>query len=126
MMAESYQCFQFNESSLFDPQIGPAYNEDIYYDTKLNNGLNSINSEITKVKVIKIKGRIVINGVKQNIEDYWYNPITHIVYDYELDYPIGRVKLDDSGLATRENGDVIYYLIEEVINIPKIGTYKDT
>jgi hypothetical protein len=130
MMETQYQCFQFNESSLFDKQVGPSYNEDIYYDAKLNNGLNSINSEIIKVKVIKIKGCLVIDGVKQNIEDYWYNPNTHVVYDFLLDYPVGRVKLDNDGLARRENGntnnkEIIYYLIEEVINIPKIGTYKD-
>jgi hypothetical protein len=53
MMAEKYQCFQFNESSLFDPQVGPAYNEDVYYDSKLNNGLNAMNSELKTVKVIK-------------------------------------------------------------------------
>jgi len=120
MMAESYQCFQFNESSLFDPQIGPAYNEDIYYDTKLNNGLNSVNSDIKKVKVIKIKGVLVINDVNQKEEDYWYNPDTRVVYDYILDYPIGKVKLDDQGLPKRINNknSSIVYLIEEVINIP--------
>jgi SNF2 family DNA or RNA helicase len=132
MMAEKYQCFQFNETSLFDQQVGPAYNEDIYYDTKLNNGLNATNSEITKVKVMKIKGCLVVDGVKQSIVDYWYNPITHIVYDYDLDYPVGRVKLDKDGTATRETSvsedkktEIIYYVIEEVINIPKFGMYKD-
>jgi hypothetical protein len=132
MMSGSYQCFQFNESSLFDQQVGPAYNEDIYYDTKLNNGLNAINSEITKVKVMKIKGCLVVDGVKQNIQDYWYNPNTHIVYDIDLDYPIGKVKLDIEGTPARETSTsedkkskVMYYLIEEVINIPKFGMYKD-
>ena len=132
MMAEKYQCFQFNETSLFDQQVGPAYNEDIYYDTKLNNGLNATNSEITKVKVMKIKGCLVVDGVKQSIVDYWYNPVTHIVYDYDLDYPVGRVKLDKDGTATRETSvsedkktEIIYYVIEEVINIPKFGMYKD-
>jgi hypothetical protein len=122
MMGESYQCFQFNENSLFDPQIGPAYNEDIYYDTKLNNGLNSLNSVVKKVKVIKIKGIIVKEGVKQPVMQYWYNPDTRIVYDFELDYQVGRVKLDENNGPTKVDGEnkEAYYLIEEVINIPKV------
>ena len=121
MMAEKYQCFQFNESSLFDAQVGPAYNEDVYYDAKLNNGLNSINGELKTVKVMKIMGIKVIDGVKQQPEQYWYNSETRVVYDFELDFPVGRVKLDSEGLATKEIiNKVIYYIIEEVIDIPKM------
>jgi superfamily II DNA or RNA helicase len=121
MMAEKYQCFQFNESSMFDAQVGPAYNEDIYYDSKLNNGLNAMNTDLKTVKVIKIMGMKVVEGVRQQPENYWYNPETRVVYDFDLDYPIGKVKLDNEGLATKviEN-DVTYYLIEEVIDIPKV------
>ena len=121
MMAEKYQCFQFNESSLFDAQVGPAYNEDVYYDAKLNNGLNSINGELKTVKVMKIMGIKVIDGVKQPPEQYWYNSETRVVYDFELDFPVGRVKLDSEGLATKEIiNKVTYYIIEEVIDIPKM------
>jgi len=121
MMAEKYQCFQFNESSMFDAQVGPAYNEDIYYDSKLNNGLNAMNTDLKTVKVIKIMGMKVVEGVRQQPENYWYNPETRVVYDFDLDYPIGKVKLDNEGLVTKviEN-DVTYYLIEEVIDIPKV------
>ena len=120
MMAEKYQCFQFNESSLFDPQVGPAYNEDVYYDSKLNNGLNAMNSEIKTVKVIKIMGIKVVEGVNQKPENYWFNPSTRVVYDYDLDFPIGRVRLDEEGLPKKEMiNDVGYYMIDEVIDIPK-------
>jgi hypothetical protein len=126
MMSGKYQCFQFNESSLFDPQVGPAYNEDVYYDSKLNNGLNSLNSEIKTVKVIKILGIKVVNtegtgeGVKQKPENYWFNPSTKVVYDFELDFPIGRVKLDEEGLPKKELiNEESYYIIEELIDIPK-------
>ena len=120
MMAEKYQCFQFNESSLFDPQVGPAYNEDVYYDSKLNNGLNAMNSEIKTVKVIKIMGIKVIEGVNQKPENYWFNPSTRVVYDFDLDFPIGRVRLDEEGLPKKEMiNEVGYYMIDEVIDIPK-------
>ena len=121
MMAEKYQCFQFNESSLFDAQVGPAYNEDVYYDAKLNNGLNSINGELKTVKVMKIMGIKIVDGVKQQPEQYWYNSETRVVYDFELDFPVGRVKLDSDGLASKEIvNKVTYYIIEEVIDIPKM------
>ena len=120
MMSSKYQCFQFNESSLFDPQVGPAYNEDVYYDSKLNNGLNAMNSDIKTVKVIKILGIKIVDGVNQKPENYWFNPSTRVVYDFELDFPVGRVKLDDEGLPKKEMiNDELYYMIEEVINIPK-------
>jgi superfamily II DNA or RNA helicase len=126
MMTGKYQCFQFNESSLFDPQVGPAYNEDVYYDSKLNNGLNSLNSELKQIKVIKIMGIKIIKtdssgeGERQKPEQYWYNPDTRIVYDYDLDFPVGRVKLDNEGIASREVVDkVTYYLIDELIDIPR-------
>ena len=126
-MADKYQCFQFNESSLFDQQVGPAYNEDVYYDSKLNNGLNAQNSEIKKIKVIKIKGIKMKDGVKQKSETYWYNPDTGVVYDFDLDYQIGRVKMekDEKGMNTKiatkiEENNEIYYVIEEIINIPSV------
>lgn len=127
MMSDKYQCFQFNESSLFDQQVGPAYNEDVYYDSKLNNGLNAQNSEIKKIKVIKIKGIKIKNGVKQKSETYWYNSDTGVVYDFDLDYQIGRVKMekDEKGMNTKipskiEENNEVYYVIEEIINIPSV------
>jgi hypothetical protein len=60
MMINSYKCFQFNESSLFDQYIGPTYKEDIYDDLKIDNGLNSVNSVIKKIRLMKI------NAVKKN------------------------------------------------------------
>ena len=119
-MSGKYQCFQFNESSMFDPQVGPAYNEDVYYDSKLNNGLNAMNSELKTVKVIKIQGIKVLDGVNQKPDNYWFNPSTRVVYDFDLDFPIGRVRLDDEGLPKKEMiNEVAYYMIEEVIDIPK-------
>ena len=44
MLGMDYKCFQFNENSLFDKQVGPAYKKDEFYDTKINNGTNALNS----------------------------------------------------------------------------------
>jgi hypothetical protein len=116
MIEESYNCFQFNEKSLFDQYVGPAYKDDIDYDIKINNGLNSSNSEIKRIKVIKIDGveRIDENNY-ENKKNYWYYPDSGVVYDYELDFPVGKVKVVD---GNPEKLDDSTYIIGQLINIP--------
>jgi hypothetical protein len=117
MIDKKYNCFKFNEKSYFEGNIGPAYKDDIYYDKKLDNGSNSINSEIIKIKVIEINAVYKINNEFSDIEKYWYNPITGIVYD-DLDYPVGKVYNID-GVPNKLNKDT--YIIDEYINIPEIN-----
>jgi hypothetical protein len=115
MMSTKYRCFKFNEVSLFDKNIGPAYKEDVIEDMKISNGLNSTNSIVVKVKVVKIRG--VIESNDKDIEYYWYNPDTGVVYDYNLNYPMGKVKFDLDGIPEKLDKDT--YRIE-IINIPVI------
>lgn len=122
MMGNKYRCFKFNEVSLFDKHIGPAYKDDIVADMKNMNGSNSINSITVKVKVIKIRG--IIDQDKENYlpedeQNYWYNPDTGTVYDFDLVYPIGRVKYNDDSIPVKLGKET--YLIE-IINIPVINT----
>lgn len=117
MINEEYSCFKFNEKSYFDKYIGPAYKEDIYYDQKINNGLNSINSIISKVKVVKIKARLQLEDELSDVYEYWYNPETGIVYDYELDFPVGKV-LKEFGIPKKV--DSTTYIVDEVIDVPKL------
>jgi hypothetical protein len=113
-----YSCFKFNEKSYFDKYIGPAYKEDIYYDKKIDNGLNAVNSVIKKIKVVKIKATMLKDDELQPIQNYWYNPETGVVYDIDLDFPIGKI-LKEYNIPKKIENDV--YLIEEVIYIPKIN-----
>jgi hypothetical protein len=125
----TYRCFQFDEKSLFDDQIGPAYKDDLYDDLKLNNGLNSTNSKIKRIKIIKIK------AVKQLVsdedheeeprsseelysepEEYWFNLDSLVVYDAEMLYPIGKVGSDDDGLPLKLDKDI--FIITKTIPIP--------
>lgn len=115
MMGSKYRCFQFNETSLFDKNIGPAYKDDVIEDMKISNGSNSINSITIKVKVIKIRG--IIESNTSDIQYYWYNPDTHVVYDYDLNYPLGMVKFNLDGVPDKIDKDT--YRIE-IINIPLI------
>lgn len=115
MMKSKYRCFQFNEISLFDKNIGPAYKEDVIEDMKISNGSNSTNSITIKVKVIKIRG--VIESNDTDILNYWYNQDTGVVYDFDLNYPIGKVKFNLDGIPEKLDKDT--YRIE-IINIPVI------
>jgi SNF2 family DNA or RNA helicase len=117
MINGEYTCFKFNEKSYFDKFAGPAYKNDIYYDKKIDNGLNSVNSIKKKIKVFKIKARMMIDDEMSDIGEYWYNPETGIVYDSIFDYPVGRIN-KEFGVAKKI--DSTTYLIDEVINIPKI------
>jgi len=117
MLNEQYTCFKFNEKSYFDKFVAPAYKDDIYYDSKINNGLNSISSIKKKIKVFKIKARMKIEDEISEISEYWFNPETDIVYDIELDFPVGKI-LTEYGIHKKIDSNT--YLIEEVIHIPKI------
>lgn len=126
-MVQNYKCFQFEENSLFDDQIGPAYKEDLNEDLKYDNGSNSVNSQTVRIKVIKIKAVKQLtkdNDEKQkysNEEYYWYNPNTLVVYDFELHYAVGKVGLDQDNLPKKLNKDV--YIIDKVIPIPHLEGY---
>jgi superfamily II DNA or RNA helicase len=91
MVNSKYKCFKFNQNSLFDKNIGPAYKDDIIEDMKIDNGLNSTKSIVVKIKVIKIKGLL-----EKTMLFYWYDMKTGIVYDFELHYPVGKVKRENN------------------------------
>jgi len=121
---QNFKCFQFEDQSLFDDQIGPAYKEDLNEDLKYDNGSNSVNSQTIRIKVIKIKAvkQLTKDGeenMKYSSEQYyWYNPETLVVYDYDLHFAIGKVGLDGDGLPKKLSNDV--YIIDKVIPIPYI------
>lgn len=120
MMANEYKCFQFEEPSLFDDQIGPAYKEDMYDDMKINNGSNSPDSITTKIKVMKISAVIQLTKEGDKFSDpktYWYDNELGTVYDYDLQYPIGRIAFEDN-LPKKLDKDT--YIIDKMIPIPII------
>ena len=115
---QNFRCFQFDEKSLFQPQIAPAYKLDIYDDFNLDNGLNSSNSSIKRIKAMKISA--VIKLSKDSDEDkysesqfYWYCNESSVVYDFELHIPVGKVGIDDQGLPMKldNNNFIITYML---------------
>ena len=123
-LEREFKCFQFDEPSLFDNQIGPAYKEDLYDDLKLDNGSNSAKSKLVRIKVLKISAVQQLSPdnseeIKYSKpENYWYNPETQVVYDYELHYAIGKVGVDNDGIPKKLDNNI--YIIDRIIPIPRI------
>lgn len=117
MIDGEYKCFKFNERSYFEQYVSPAYKEDIYYDKKIDNGSNAINSIVKNIKAIRIKAIKEENGQLSSEIDCWYNPDTGIVYDFDLKYPFAKVK-KDGNIPIKIDKNT--YIIEQVIVIPKI------
>jgi hypothetical protein len=104
---------------MFDKNISPAYKENIIDDMKFDNGSNSTKTVTVRIKAIKIVG--IIDGLDKedkNIENYWYNSDSRVVYDYDLHFPIGKVKVDEEGIPIKIDKDV--YVID-AIPIPTIS-----
>jgi superfamily II DNA or RNA helicase len=125
MMEGEYKCFQFDEPSLFDDYIGPSYKDDMQDDMKNANGLNSVNSQLLRIRVKKIKAvkQLTKGGegeepLYSKEDSYWFNPDTGVVYDLEMYYAIGKVGYDENIIPMKLNKDT--YIINRVIPIPMI------
>lgn len=124
MLSQEYKCFQFDEPSLFDKHIGPAYREDIGDDIKIDNGSNSTRSTTIKIKVMKIKAVKLLSEPDSDKpeyskpEQYWMYPKSGVVYDYDMHFAVGRISMDDTGALLKLDKDV--YIMDYVIPIPTI------
>ena len=117
MMGTKYKCFKFNENSLFEEPLGPAYTMKRDYDLKMDNGSNSKDSFRQKIKVMKIKAvKKIDDKTYSEANDYWFHKDTGIVYDFEQNYAIGKVERDLEG--NEEKLDSNTYVISKVIDIP--------
>jgi len=125
MLTQEYKCFQFDEPSLFDRHIGPAYKEDLADDVKMDNGSNSIKSVTIKIKVMKIKAvrQLSPSDAEGKAEYskpalYWFYSKTGVVYDYDLHFAIGKVAVDENDVPLKLDKDT--YIINFMVPIPTI------
>lgn len=123
MLQDDYKCFQFEEPSLFEKNIGPAFKEDIDDDMKMNNGSNSLNATTVRIKVMKIKARKrlsapdVVDNVKYSkTKDYWYYADSGTVYDFDLHFAVGKVAIGKNDLPVKLDEDT--YVIDKIVPIP--------
>lgn len=118
MNEQTYSCFKFNESSYFNKLVGPAYKQDVFYDSKINDGLNAPNSIVKQVKVYEIQAKVRTDNEEfTDVDTYWYNPLTGVVYEYKFEYPIGKIQ-KTNGVPDMLENDV--YVIDDIIAIPKL------
>ena len=122
MLGSQYRCFKFNEESLFQDNIGPAYVQKFEFDQKNNNGLNAKDSSIKKIKVKKINAVIKLseNSYSES-KPYWYYDKSRVVYDYELNFPVGKLLIDDNNIEIKLDDNT--FIISNIINIPEFKLY---
>jgi hypothetical protein len=122
MMGSKYRCFQFNQQSLFDDVVGPAYERDMDVDSKIADGLNAMESVVKRIKVREISGVELIGEKEGREKKYWLDDNTNVVYDYETNYVVGKLKLDDIGNPSRKSKDIYY--ITNIIQIPEFQIFE--
>ena len=122
MMGTKYSCFKFNENSLFEDQIGPAFDFNEEFDEKIDNGSNSIDSKKIKIKVRKIN---VVELLDENNYskpfNVWYYDKTGVVYDFELNFPIGKIGKDENNNPKKL--DTNTYIMDKLIKIPEFKLF---
>jgi len=122
MMGSKYKCFQFNEESLLEKPIGPAFNDNLEYDQKIDNGLNAKESSRLKIKVRKVKAvRKVEDNLYSEPSVYWFYEPSGMIYDFDLYFPIGKVDKDANGNSIKLDNQT--YVIGDVIDIPEFKIY---
>jgi hypothetical protein len=122
---QDYKCFQFEENSLFDEQISSAFKEDMEDDKRMDNGLNSLNSKVMRIKVIKIKAVMQLDPEGKKFsepEDYWFYPESLTIYDIDLFYAVGKIAVDTDGIARKLTKDI--YICDKTIPIPMLKEKK--
>jgi hypothetical protein len=122
MMGSKYKCFQFNEDALFEKPIGASFHPKLEYDMKIDNGANAKESSRTKIKVRKIKAvKKLEDNLYSESDFYWFYEESGMIYDYDLQFPIGKVETDDKGQAVKLDNET--YVIGDVIDIPEFKIY---
>lgn len=124
MVSQEYKCFQFEEPSLFDKNIGPAFRTDMADDMKMDNGSNSIKAKTVKIKVMKTKAVKITSMPDEPVtyskpENYWIYLESAVVYDYDLHFAVGKIARDENGILMKLDKDT--YIIDYVVPIPVTG-----
>ena len=117
MMGSKYKCFKYNQDSYFEENVGPAFEDNMEFDMKMNNGSNSNDSKVVDIKVRKITFVTELNEkLYSDPIEGWYDEKTSVVYDYDLNYPIGKIERDDNGNEMKL--DNYTYIMKNKIKIP--------
>ena len=54
---------------------------------------------------------------------FWMHEESGIVYDYDLDFPIGKINFDEDGIPDMLKQNI--YIISKLIPIPQLKFYEE-
>jgi len=106
MLEKKYNCFQFNQNSFFKDIPGPAYRKNID-DDNIEENIKVIRTKVRKIEA-------AFTGDK-NVQKYLLDEETGVVYDYELEFPVGKVSKDEQGFFRKR--DITVYEIDNPIEM---------
>jgi len=109
-LLENIRCFRFEDATLFDKQILPAYKDDPIDDFKLSSGSNTLFTKIISVKLVKIKALI-----NSKIGSYYLDKLSGYVYDPDTYFCVGTIAYEDN-IPKKHDADT--YIIDKIIPIP--------
>ena len=112
------KCFNFNENELLNSQITQAYKLNILDDVLIDNGMNSSNSIQKDEELVEIQCYIEKekNKLSKDINKYWLNRNSGIVYDYNDLYIVGSLKKINNSFVNYNNK----FIIDKLVFYPEI------
>ena len=112
------KCFNFNENELLNSQITQAYKLNLLDDVLIDNGLNSLNSISKDEELIEVNCYIEQQRGKlsKEINKYWLNKKSGVVYDYKDLYIIGSIKRQNNIFVNYDNK----FIIDKLIFYPEV------
>jgi hypothetical protein len=89
----------------------------------MDNGSNALDSVKMRIKVKKVNVvKAIDDKTYSDAMNAWMNEKDGVVYDYESDFPIGRINKDDNGQFKKLDQNT--YIVENVVNVPMFKLYE--
>lgn len=121
-----YNCFKFDAESQLSKDLGYIYKKRI--ENELGKPGKGSDSEFAQTIMI---GTELIDAVQKKSDNkygkkkkYWYYPEKGYVYDHDLDYLVGKVRVDDDGIPEMFDKDT--YIIGNLVKLANYKIYEDT
>ena len=109
MLFTRYSCFQFNQNDLLNEIPGPAYKKKMDDEEIAGDKI-----QLQKIKVRKIMAVYPDkDGNASEPHKFLLDENSGVVYDYDLEYPVGKIYRDEKGFFRKLN--MTTYIIDDYI-----------
>ena len=71
---------------------------------------------------IKVRKITALEENEKEPKEYWLDDETNIVYDFDLNYAVGKLKLDEVKTPIKKNKNT--YIITDINNVPSFELFE--